>query len=57
MRNAFKHERQFAGLVCGTLLRVQFLLAEGLVGTIVQRTVRLTEVFIIPSLLKAKTGV
>lgn len=46
-----------AGLVCGTLLRVQFLLAEGLVGTIVQRTVRLTEVFIIPSLLKAKTGV
>jgi len=45
------------GLVCGTLLRIQFLLAEGLVATILQRTVRLTEVFIIPSLLKAKPSV
>jgi len=46
-----------AGLVCGTLLRMQFMLAEGLVSAILQRAVRLTEVFLIPTMIKAKNGV
>lgn len=46
-----------AGLVCGTLLRMQFVMVEGIVSQILQRTARLTEVYIIPDLRKAATSV
>ncbi|HZY69279.1 MAG TPA: MotA/TolQ/ExbB proton channel family protein [Devosia sp.] len=45
------------GLVCGTLLRMQFVMVEGVVSQILRRTVRLTEVFIIPDLKKAAARV
>lgn len=46
-----------AGLVCGTLLRTEFAFADGLVSTIVQRTARLTEVYVVPMLARTRTDV
>jgi hypothetical protein len=46
-----------AGLVCGTLLRMQFVMVEGVVSQILQRTTRLTEVYIFPDLKKAAASV
>ena len=41
------------GLVCGTLLRMEYTFVEGLISTILQRTIRLTEVYVVPALSEA----
>lgn len=46
-----------AGLVCGTLLRLEYVFVESLIGSIVQRTVRLTEVFVVPAINQARGDV
>jgi hypothetical protein len=42
-----------SGLVCGTLLRMQYVIVESLTGQILQRTVRLTEVILVPARARA----